>query len=251
MGVNIERDGPAAVVVLDWPEARNALGPDEAREVTAAITEAVAPTDVCGVVLTGNGAFCAGGNLKGAVDRSDMPEAERRRLVYGSFQGLVRAVIDVAVPTIAAVDGPAIGLGFDLALACDSRFVGPDGWYQQGWGRVGLVPGTGGVLFLQRHAPDVLWQLLEHQARLDGPAAERLGLSEAVFDCTARTRAVERVHNLAPMSRDALEGYVALQRADLRRLLDDHLALAVDRQLSLLATPGFAERVARALRRPG
>ena len=86
-------------------------------------------------MLTGNGALCAGGNLRGAVERAGMPEDERRRLVYGAFQGLVRAIIDVPVATIAAIDGPAVGMGFDLALACDSRFVGPDGWCQQGWGR--------------------------------------------------------------------------------------------------------------------
>jgi len=168
MGVTTERVGSAAVIVLDWPERRNALGPDEALEVTAALREAASPPEVCGLVLTGNGAFCAGGDLRGAVERSAMPEDERRRLVYGAFQGLVRALVDVPVATVAAVDGPAVGMGFDLALACDSRFVGPDGWCQQGWGRVGLVPGTGGELLLRRLAPSALWALLEDQPRLSG-----------------------------------------------------------------------------------
>jgi enoyl-CoA hydratase/carnithine racemase len=248
LGVTTEHRGTAAIVTLDWPERRNALGPDEALEVTAAVRVAASPSDVCGVVLTGNGAFCAGGNLRGAVERTAMPEDERRRLVYGAFQGLVREIIDIPVTTIAAIDGPAVGMGFDLALACDSRFVGPDGWCQQGWGRVGLVPGTGGELLLRRHAPGALWAFLEDQPRLTGKDMEKLGLGEAVDDQLARTRALQRVETLAEMSRDAIEAYVALARADLRARLDDHLALAVDHQVRLLASPGFRDRVNRTLR---
>ena len=131
----VEHAGVAAVVILDWPDQRNALGPDESRELSDAVGGAVTP-GVCGLVLTGNGAFCAGGNLRGAVERSDLDPSERRQVVYAAYQGVVRALIDCPVPTVAAVDGPAVGMGFDLALACDSRFVGPDGWCQQGWGRV-------------------------------------------------------------------------------------------------------------------
>jgi enoyl-CoA hydratase/carnithine racemase len=247
VGVSIERSGTAAVVVLDWPERRNALGPDEAREVTEAVRAAAIPPDVCGVVITGNGAFCAGGNLRGAAERTGMPEDERRRLVYGAFQGLVRAIVDVPVTTIAAVDGPAVGMGFDLALACDRRFVGSDGWCQQGWGKVGLVPGTGGELLLRMRAPNVLWALLETQPRLDRDAMERLGLGEGVREGTARTRAVQSVDALAAMSRQAIEGYVDLHRAEVRAALDDHLGRAVDHQVGLLNSPEFRERVARTL----
>ena len=89
---------------------------DEAIEVTEAFNDALAPDDVCGVVLTGNGAFCAGGNLKGMAERSGMPEDERRKVVYGAYQGLIRAIVGLPVTTIAAIDGPAVGLGLDLAL---------------------------------------------------------------------------------------------------------------------------------------
>src|SRR6516162_5271206 len=64
MGVLLARQGPAAVVTMSWPEQRNALGPDEARQVSDALRQAAETPDVAGVVLTGEGAFCAGGNLK-------------------------------------------------------------------------------------------------------------------------------------------------------------------------------------------
>jgi 2-(1,2-epoxy-1,2-dihydrophenyl)acetyl-CoA isomerase len=245
MGVLTERHGAAAMVILDWPDRRNALGPEEATEVTAAVNDAVADPSVCGLVLTGNGAFCAGGNMRAAATRSGMDPDERRRIVYGAFQGLFRALIGVPVPTVAALDGPAVGMGFDLAMACDSCFVGPDGWGQQGWGKMGLVAGTGGVLFLRRRSPSALWAMLETQDRMDGTRLAQLGLAETVEVGTARERAVARIEALAPMSRAALEGYVELDREGLRRDLDAHLAVAVAHQVPLLASPEFAARVAR------
>jgi enoyl-CoA hydratase/carnithine racemase len=246
VGVLVEHTGAAAVVILDWPDRRNALGPDESQQLTNAIIAAVTP-DASGLVLTGNGAFCAGGNLRGAVERADLDPSERRQVVYAGYQGVVRALIDCPVPTVAAVDGPAVGMGFDLALACDSRFVGPDGWCQQGWGRVGLVPGTGGELLLRLRAPNALWAMLEEQPRLDATSLAMLNLAEPVTQGTARERAVARVERLSVMSRESLEAYVALHRAELRALLPAHLEHAVERQLALLASPDFAARVQKVL----
>lgn len=246
MGVRVERVENAAIVVLDWPERRNAVGPDEAVELSNALNTAAQSEDVCGVVLTGNGAFCAGGNLKGMVERSALSEEERRTVIYGSFHALIRAIIDVPVTTVAAIDGPAIGLGFDLALACDSRFVGPDGWCQQGWGKVGLIGGTGGEYLVRRRAPGALWALLDGQPRLDGSEVERLGLGEAVDGGLARERAVQRIDTLAAMSREAIMAYVDLYRSDLREGFDEYLTRAVDHQIQLLYSPGLQERVARA-----
>ena len=247
MGVLLDRQGPAAVVTMSWPEQRNALGPDEAREVSDALRQAAEAPDVAGVVLTGEGDFCAGGNLKAASTRVEMPPEERRTLVYGAFQGLIQTLVGLPVPTVAAVDGPAVGMGLDLALACDSRFIGPDGWVGQGWGRMSLVPATGGVFFLQLRAPDALWRLLENQPRLDAEAAAALQLAEPAAPSRAVDRAVERVTRLATMSRAALEAYADLSRHHVRQHLDAHLEIALRHQLVLLADPGFRARVAKVL----
>jgi enoyl-CoA hydratase/carnithine racemase len=247
MGVILERSGAAAVIVLDWPDRRNALGPEEAAEVSSTIRSAATDPEICGIVITGNGAFCAGGNLRAAAAREGMSAEERRQVVYSAYQGLIRAVVEAPVPTVAAIDGAAVGMGFDLSLACDARFVGPDGWAQQGWGRVGLVAATGGVMFLRRLAPGALWQMLETQDRLDARTLSGMGLAVAVNEGSARTRAATFVNALAAASRPALEAYVALDREDLRRNLDSHLALAVDHQVKLLASPDFAKRVSQVL----
>jgi len=247
MGVVVEHDGPVGIVRMDWPEQRNAIGPDEADQLMEGLRVAAAPEDVCGIVLAGSEqAFSAGGNLRGMVDRASMDPEERAALVYGKYQGVIRMLVGLEVTTVAAVDGPAVGMGFDLALACDSMFVGPGGWARQGWGRLGFVPGTGGSLFLMRKAPGSLWRLVAEQPKLDGPALAALGLAEVVDSGSALERAVARVKVLAEMSPLAVRGYVALTRAELRAQLDAHLQMAVDFQKHLLSSPGLAERIARA-----
>lgn len=247
MGVRTEIIGNAAVVTMDWPKTRNALGLEESDALAEAI-RAAASQPVCGIVLTGNqDSFCAGGNIQGASNRTGMPDDERRRIVYGKSQGLMRSLIESPIPTVAAIDGPAIGMGLDLALYCDSRFVGPGGWIMQGWGRVGLIPGTGGELLLRRLAPGLLWSLLESQPKLGQADAQRLGLAESSGDRPALERAIERIEKLSAMGREALESYVQLYRSELRSTIEGHLAMSVEAQLRVLRHPEFKARVSRAL----
>lgn len=243
MGVQTQvRDDGIAVVTLDWPEQKNALGPDEATEVGRTVREAAAEPSVNALVLTGNGAFCAGGNVKGMAERAHMPAEERRRLVYSAYQGMIRSLIDTDIPLVAAVDGPAIGMGLDLAMTCDHRFVGPQGWLRQGWGRIGAVPGTGGELMLRLKAPGALWRILPGQPKVDADTAERLGLGESSGDVSALDAACRMAEALVEMPSAALRGYVELSRADIRSRIDDHLAAALQIQIGLLSDPDFADR---------
>jgi 2-(1,2-epoxy-1,2-dihydrophenyl)acetyl-CoA isomerase len=251
MGIKVVREGQAALLILDWPEVRNALSVEAAREICSALALLAADPDIRGLVLTGEGAFCAGANLKNVAERSasGMPEAERKLIVYGAMQGMIRALVDFPLPTVAAIDGPAIGLGFDLALACDSRFIGPNGWCMQGWGRIGVIPGTGGEYLLRIRAPGLLWRLLETQPRIDAVSAEHWNLGEATNGNTARQCAIARINAYAQMSRAALEAYVDLYRLDLRRDLDANLTAAVDRQVKLLANPDLGASIEKVMKK--
>lgn len=237
MPVTLTDAGSAQVVTLAWPEKRNSLGPADSLEVAAAIEEA-GRTARAAVVLTGAGAFCAGGDLRAFAEVSrTLPPAEIRDTVYGKVQRMVRALRDCAVPTIAAVDGPAVGLGFDLALACDMRFVGPDGFLQQGWARAGLIAGTGGVGLLERVAPGSLWRLVATQERLGPEQAARLGLAEPAAG-SARDAAVSRAEQLAAVDRDVLGHYCELSRAAAWPAAE-HFAASADIQAELIGSERF------------
>ncbi|QLL07404.1 enoyl-CoA hydratase/isomerase family protein [Mycobacterium vicinigordonae] len=236
--LRVERIGPAAVVVFDRPQRRNSLSPPQARGLTALLEEIGTDPSISGVVLTGNGAFCAGGDMKAIVPIIKEGTDALRTVVYGAFQRLMRTLVQLPVPLVAAVDGAAVGFGFDLALACDCRFIGPQGWLQQGWAVGGAIPATGGVLFLDRIRPDLLWRLLDGQHHIDGPQAEKLGLGEATTG-PAVDAAVLRVTSFAQMPRTTLRRYVDLARSDLRDRLESYLPVALDHQVACLTSTEF------------
>jgi 2-(1,2-epoxy-1,2-dihydrophenyl)acetyl-CoA isomerase len=244
MSIRSEVVDAVQVVTIDCPEVRNALDLESIDEFRSALASASGNPDIAGIVVTGNGAFCSGANLKSLASRASGPESMRRGSVEKHAQGLIRELVALEVPTVAAIDGPAVGMGFDLALACDSRLIGPDGWGMQGWGRVGLIGGTGGCLMLGLLNPSVLWKLLEEQPRIDGILAERWGLGEAVVEGTARDAAIRRISALARLPRLALSNYVSFHRERLREQLDAHLSKAAKIQVELLGDPGFGDRVA-------
>ena len=246
MPVSIERQGPAAVVKLGWPERRNAIGPQEATELAAAIAEAAEGTDISGVVISGEGAFCAGGDLPAILRLADQGPAAVRDSIYGDFQRIPRTILRTQVPVVAAVDGPAVGLGMDLALMCDDRFFGPQGWLRQGWAAVGLVPGTGGALMLRRLNPALLWELLGDQRRIDGETAAEMGLGH-FNPQSGLDEAVKAIAKLSSIPAAALAGYVELQRGQLLAEVDAHLERCLDHQVRLLTSPGFRARAEAAM----
>jgi enoyl-CoA hydratase/carnithine racemase len=212
MPVTTELRNGAVVVTLRWTDKRNALSADDADVVSDAITAAGSEPDATALVLTGEGTFSAGGDLPyfAELGRTLTPDAIHQT-IYSRVQGMVRALRDCPIPTIAAVDGPAVGLGMDLALACDMRFVGPEGFLMQGWARAGLIAGTGGVALLHRIAPDLLWKLLAAQERITGDRAVELGLAER-GEPDALSAAFARVEALSYIDRRVLGDYAALAR---------------------------------------
>ena len=245
MSLETSLDDGVAVITLNWPERRNALTPDDGRELGILIEDLSLNGTANVIVLTGNGAFCSGGHLDSLSERATRTAHDHRRSIASGPQRAIRAIVSSPIPVLAAIDGPAVGLGLDLALACDHRLVGPSGWLMQGWGRIGVIPGTGGVLLLRRLNPTVLWRLLATQERLDGPAAERLGLAQSVVDGRAIDAAMTQAASLARQPREVLELYVALHRGDLRAGILDHLDMCAREESQLLADPALADRIAR------
>ncbi|MET0143201.1 MAG: enoyl-CoA hydratase/isomerase family protein [Ilumatobacteraceae bacterium] len=250
MGVLMRTEGPAVVVTMDWPDKRNAVGPAEAGEIGDALAAAVDEAQA-GVVLTGNGGFCAGGDLEQFLELSATKTAQDLRdSVYTNVHAALRAIERSPVPVVAAVDGAAIGLGFDYAVMCDMCFVGPGGWLMQGWAMAGLVHGAAGSWFLEHHAPGAAWKLIAEQTRLDGPAAAAIGLAETA-DGSALDAALARIAKLATLPRAVLEGYTTLQRR-MRFPSEEYRAACVDLQAGFICSPEFranAEQILAARKR--
>ena len=212
--LNSEKTGGTLVVTMSWLSKRNALGPEEARALTEAINTGD-DGEITSMILTGEGAFCSGGDLPTFAKISrDSSEDDIRERVYGDVQGILRALRSIKVPTIAAVDGPAIGLGMDIALACDMRFVGPDGYLRQGWASAGLIPALGGAAFMTQMAPSQVWPQIVEQPRVDAEMAFANGIGEIGLP-NALEAALSRAQGLNTLGRDVLQDYVSVAR-DLR-----------------------------------
>lgn len=135
-----------AVVTLDDPDRRNVLGAALATELVAAIEGVEGRPDVRAVVITGRGrAFCAGADLSDLLAAGDGDDAGVR-LVYDAFG----RVAECALPTIAAVNGPAVGAGLNLALACDVRVAAASARFDCRFLAIGIHPGGGHAWMLER-----------------------------------------------------------------------------------------------------
>ncbi len=149
-----QRDSGIVTLTMNQPETRNALtGNTAVEEFVQACARITADPDVKVVVLTGAGsAFCSGGNVKNMqrywVD-AIAPMAIRDEYERG-IQRLALALYHLDVPTIAAVNGAAIGAGCDLACMCDIRIAAEGAQFAESFVKVGIVPGDGGAWLLQR-----------------------------------------------------------------------------------------------------
>jgi len=152
--LKFDREGPVVTLTMDEPATRNALtGNSAVDELVAAAARISADESVRAVVITGAGpAFSSGGNVKdmrryaeGAIPPEQIRDEYRR-----GIQRLPLAIYRLDVPTIAAVNGPAIGAGCDLACMCDIRLASSAANFAESFVKVGIIPGDGGAWLLPR-----------------------------------------------------------------------------------------------------
>ena len=149
----LEFTGRVAVLMFNRDDMRNALtGTALVDDICAALTWADASPEVSVLILTGAGtAFSAGGNIKTMRERALSSTAAQMEDYYRrGIQRIPRAMNAIEVPVIAAVNGPAVGAGCDLALMCDLRIGSTGAQFGETFVNLGLMSGDGGAWFLQR-----------------------------------------------------------------------------------------------------
>lgn len=231
-----------AVLTLDRPDVYNAFNEAMITELNDVIKRVKQDEAVYSLLLTGAGnGFCTG------ADVSEMPDwASQSKAEYGAFlqkvQDVVRQLRSLEKPSVAAVNGPAVGAGCDFALACDVRYIASNAYLTEGFVNVGLVPGDGGAWLL----PELIGESKAREYLLTGKdilpeEAEELGLVSDVADdvvATAREFA-EKVTN---------KPAIAVQRTN--RLIgagasfEDHCERAIDYQWECVNDPEHEEAVA-------
>ena len=174
--VLLQVDSGVALITINDPDRRNAVTDEISAGLRLAVEEAQSNPKVHAVVVTGAGkAFCAGADLSalGAAAEDGL------RRLYDGFL----AVADCTLPTVAAVNGPAVGAGLNLALACDVRIAGPAALFDARFQKLGIHPGGGMTWMLQRAVgPQLARAALLFGMRFDAHAAVSHGLALKIAD---------------------------------------------------------------------
>jgi enoyl-CoA hydratase/carnithine racemase len=149
-----DRRGSIMLLTLNQPDTRNSISGEMNTALKTVCSELQQDLSINCVVLTGAGsAFCAGGNIKNMRERKGLfghAVVETPQAFRDGVQGVPRAFVNLDVPVIAAINGPAIGAGLDFALMCDIRIASTAATFAESFIRVGLIPGDGGAWFLPR-----------------------------------------------------------------------------------------------------
>ncbi|MEY2431453.1 MAG: enoyl-CoA hydratase [Acidimicrobiaceae bacterium] len=203
--IHHEQRGPVALVTIDRPERRNAVDRDALQGLEAAIADAQKADPVTRVfVLTGAGGhFCAGADLTGLEDES----------FAASLRVVLQGLRDAPFPTIAAVDGAALGAGTQLAIACDLRVATTGARFGIPAAKLGLMVDHWTVqrlALLAGHGP-ARAMLLAAEV-MGGDDAVRLGLAQRAGDLRDTLAWAEEIATLAPLT---IQGHkVALNRLE-------------------------------------
>jgi enoyl-CoA hydratase len=237
-----------ALITVNDPERRNAVTKQMSAALRAAVDAAESDPDVHALVVTGAGkAFCAGADLTALGEATE----DGLRAIYDGFL----AVANCALPTIAAVNGAAVGAGLNLALATDVRIAGPAALFDPRFQKLGIHPGGGATWMLQRAVgPQAARASLLFGMRFDADAAVRYGLALQVADDP-----VAAARELAAGPANAPREVVIATKASMRATANpgfidsDQHRIAVDTELgpqaASILSPEFARRLAAAQRR--
>jgi enoyl-CoA hydratase/carnithine racemase len=219
-------EGQTLILTLSNPEFRNALGPEMYAAGVEALSVAESSPDVRSVVITGaNGIFCAGGNLQRLQSNRQLPPEHQAQSIEG-LHNWIEAIRTFPKPVIAAVEGPAAGAGFSLALACDMIVAARNSVFVMAYSSIALSPDGGGSWSLSRAVPRQLaTEMLMCGERIGAERLQQLGVVNRLADAgQALRQALELCEQLNARAPNAL--------ASIKELLSDADTSSLNAQLA-------------------
>jgi methylglutaconyl-CoA hydratase len=241
--VQLDFQPPLATITLNRPEKRNAINYELIEEILAALEE-VAPTQARVLILTGAGpAFCSGMDLdvlKGLTGRAPKENLKDSETMAQLF----RAIYEFPIPTIAAVNGPAIAGGAGLATLCDFTLAVPEGKFGYTEVRIGFVPAIVSTFLLRQVGEKQARELLLTGKIISADEAFRIGLiNEIVPAHRLADRAKELALQLAENSPASLRATKQLLRDLTRKEVSSQVEMAVQANAAIRNTEDFREGI--------
>ncbi|MDG1311053.1 MAG: enoyl-CoA hydratase [Porticoccaceae bacterium] len=181
-----------ALITMNNPDKRNMLTIDVCKQVADYVAQAEEHPEVKALIVTGVGrAFCAGGQLTDLT-----PNQEILETIYSGFL----SIANCSLPTIAAINGPAVGAGFNMAVGCDVRIVTEQARFEPRFFGLGLHPGGGNTWMLRQLANwNTAAGMLLFSQSLSGPEAVEKGLA---WKCVEGDRLLEEAFAFTANIRD-------------------------------------------------
>ena len=240
--ITLEVADRVAVVTLNDPDRRNVVSNALNDAVLGAMDELEARDDVGALVVTGAGsAFCAGADLE---DLANCDSEEKLRTIYSGFLRLAGS----SLPTVAAVNGPAVGAGLNLALACDVILAGASARFDTRFLQIGLHPGGGNTWRLRRitDLQSTMAMVLFGEI-IDGPRAAEIGLA---WRCIPDAELLDEARTIAGRAAAGPPELVRRMKATILGMdavtnSDDAVSAEIGPQLWSLGEPAFVDLLAR------
>ncbi len=233
-----------ALVTLNAPERRNSMDLAMVEEIVDIVNRCVADDNVGALVVTGAGrGFCAGATLDHLAGSTSAEDSAKVASVYDGFL----AFLNCPKPTLAAVNGAAVGAGMNLALACDVRLASMNAKFVTRFLDLGIHPGGGHTWMLQRLVgPQVARAMVLFGQEYDGEAAVRNGLA---YECVEPDALLARALEMGARAASAPRELSARTKATMLRMANvasspEAVAIELDVQAWSLQQPDFKERIA-------
>ena len=221
-------------ITLNRPDRLNAFIGHMRRDLAEALEHAGSDRGTRVVIITGAGrAFCAGGDIAFMAELMQRRDAEEFSRILGAGRRVILAIREMTKPVIAAINGPASGAGFNLALACDIRIAANTATFSQSFAKVGLHPDWGGTYFLPRLVtPNKACEMFFLGESIDAAEAARLGIVNQVVapeELESATRQLaQRLRAAPPIALAAAKHAVYVSQAS---ELDEMLRYETEAQL--------------------